>query len=90
MSRINLEDYVIDGSGAVKVLDGWRLLELDEAGIYNGADAYSTEGIKLFRAWCQENSVAFYAAPKEEFFAAHGFDYAEKTGKTYLIMENLS
>lgn len=90
MSSINLEDYVIAASGSVKELDGWRLLELDEAGIYNGVDAYSDEGIKLFKAFCKDRSVAFYAAPKDEFVAAHGYDYAEKTGKSYLIMENLS
>lgn len=90
MSNVNLENYVIGGTGAVKVLDGWRLLELDEAGIYNGVDAYSDEGIVLFKAWTEANGITFYGAPKEDFFDFEAYGLAEKAGNTYLIMENLS
>ena len=85
-----LEDYVIDGTGAIKVLDGWRLLELDEANIYGGADPYSDEGIAKFKAWSDANYVYCYSRTKENFFEFEAYELAEKADASYLIMENLS
>jgi len=87
---VSLEDFVIDGTGAVKVLDGYRLVYLDEAGIYGDADPYDAASIALFKAWLVENGVSYYGAPKEDFFSFEGIELAEKEGNTYVIMENLS
>lgn len=90
MAVVNLEDYVIDQVGNVKVLDGWRLLELDEAAIYGPNDPFGDEGIATFRTWCDFKGVTYYARPRGTFLKAEAYDIAESDGNTYLIMEDLS
>jgi hypothetical protein len=86
-----LEDFVISQHGTIKVLDGWALLYQNELGIYaDGVDQYSDEGMAAFKLWCAEHNVAFYGAPKEDFFKFEAYELAENKGASYLLMENLS
>lgn len=87
---VRLEDYVIGGTGAVKELDGWRLVALDEAGIYGDVDPYSKAGTAAFKAWCAKNSVYYYGRPRESFFNWEAIDLAEKANASYVIMEDMS
>ena len=90
MKTVNLEDYVIAQHGDVKMLDGFRLVDQDEAGIYNGIDGYSDEGIALFQAWTAENGITYYGRPREDFFEFEAYEIAEAAGNTYVIMEDMS
>ena len=81
-------------TGSVKILDGWRILELNEAGIYPNDDGwlnkYSEENCERFMRFCKERGVTYYAAPKEDFFFFKAIEKAENEGCEYLILENLS
>jgi len=87
---IRLEDYVVDQHGDIKLLDGYRLVYLDEAGIYGDVDPYSDEGIELFRAWLVEAGVSSYSRTREDFFMFEAWAQAEEEGNNYLVVEDLS
>lgn len=87
---VNLEQYVVNQHGSVKLLDGYRLVYLDEAGIYGGVDPYSDEGVELYREWLIENGVSSYSRPRESFFMFEAWAQAEEEGNTYLVAEDLS
>lgn len=94
MNMKNLEDYVVDQHGTVKILDGWRIMELDEMAIWPQddvwVDKYSDENCGRFGKWMKEKGVCYYAAPKEDFFFFKAIEKAENEGCEYLILENLS
>lgn len=84
---MNLENFVVDQIGDIKVL---TTAILDHKEIYGKSDPYSDEGSTVFRAWLAENNICFYCRPNEDFFKTEGYALAEKEGNTYLLMENLS
>lgn len=88
---VKLESLVVDQHGTVKVLDGYEIFYGKTAeAIWGELDQYSNEGIAAFKAFCAENGVSYYAAPKEDFFTWQAYELAEQEGNTYLIMDNLS
>lgn len=68
--------------------DSWEF-ELDEE-IYNDVSMYSEEGIALFKAFCAEHNVHFYAADRENFSMLEAFTEAVNAGADYLLAEDLS
>jgi len=89
-----LEDYVVNQHGSVKVLDTWRILELNEAEIYpKGTESwekYHDDNVERFINWCKEKGVTYYAQHREDFFEHKAYELAEKEGNEYLMMENMS
>ena len=90
MTTFNLEDYVIDQVGTVKVLDNWRMFENESDSIYKGMNPWNEEGAEAFKRFTAERGITFYARPREGFFKFEAYELAEAEGNTYLIMEDLS
>lgn len=61
-----------------------------EEKVYNGVDEYSNEGIALFREFCDDRGIFYYARPREDFSKREAYELAEQAGSSYLIMEDMS
>jgi len=58
--------------------------------IYGDVPTNSDEGDTIFKAWCEENNVYYYARIREDFFKHEGWNLAIKAGAEYVLMEDLS
>lgn len=87
--------FLTSEQGSVTLL-GWGELDHDtyefelDTLIYGGVGKYTDEGFALFRTFCEEHNVHFYANSKEDFHMFEAFDEAVRAGATYLMAENLS
>jgi hypothetical protein len=88
--HINLEALVVNQYGDIKVVDDYNLTYGRPSPLFGDVDPYSDGGIQIFRAFCAEKGVTYYAAPREEFFEHEAYEKAQAEGNTYLIMEDLS
>ena len=88
--HINIEDFVINQHGDVKVVDDYTLTYECPSILLGDVSPYSDEGMAIFRAFCAEKGITYYAAPNEDFFEFEAFEKAQADGNTYLIMDNLS
>jgi hypothetical protein len=66
--HINLEALVVNQYGDIKVVDDYNLTYGRPSPLFGDVDPYSDGGIQIFRAFCAEKGVTYYAAPREEFF----------------------
>jgi hypothetical protein len=55
----------------------------------NGKYSYEEEG-KLVMAWAEEYGAAYYAAPSESFFLREAAKLAYESGRSAVIVEDLS
>ena len=80
-----------DGDYTVPTLNGYKIFYGEPAReIWGDVEQYSDEGIALFQAWCKAHNIAYWAAPREDFFSWKGAEHAREQGATYLILEDLS
>lgn len=87
----NPENHVVYQHGSIKVLNAWAVLVDHADDIYGeGVEFWSTDGIEKFTTFCEKYDIHYYARPGEDFFKFEAYEEAEKAGKTYLVMENLS
>ena len=85
MVEINLEDFVHDQYGDVKILT--NAIELF---VLDGAEPYSIRGRQAFLAFLEKRDVYYYARPQKQFSIVEALQQAKDNGKTYLITEYLS
>lgn len=78
-------DYTIPTLNGYEIFYGETAKE-----IWGEVDPYEPEGIELFRAWRKKHNIAYWAAPREEFFSWKGAEHARSEGASYLILEDLS
>jgi len=91
--HIDIEAYVVGGRDGVKLVDDYDLVYGQDEGpspLYGDHAPYSDEGIAIFKEFCKEKGISYYAAPKEKFFLSAGYERAIYEGNTYLIAEDLS
>lgn len=80
-----------EGDYSIPTLNGYEIFYGEIAKeIWGDVEPYDPEGIELFRAWCKRHNIAYWAAPREEFFSWKGAAYAREQGADYLILEDLS
>lgn len=80
-----------EGDYTIPTLNGYEIFYGETAKeIWGEVDLYEPEGIALFKAWCKRYNIAYWAAPREEFFSWKGAEYAREEGADYLILEDLS
>ena len=88
MSALNLENFDVNQHGTVKVLN-FFMTPLEKE-VYNGVDEYSDIGIALFRKFCDDRGIFYYARTREDFSEFEAYNLAEQAGNEYLIMEDMS
>lgn len=85
MAEVNLEDFVYDQVGDVKLLT--NAIELF---VLDGAAPYSIRGRQAFLAFLEKRDVYYYARPRNQFSIVEALQQAKDNGKTYLVAEDLS
>lgn len=66
-----------------------EILDMHWPGGYAERPSYEEQCV-VFRAFCEENNIHYYARPREDFFAYEGWEEARKAECTGLVMEDLS
>lgn len=88
-NKTNLNNFIVDVVHDLNILTTIVLTKL-EGEIYDDVSPYSDLGIEMFKQWCNEQSVYFYARPHEVFNKMEAIELAVSSGRTYLLMEDLS
>jgi hypothetical protein len=85
MAKVNLEDFVCDQYGEVKILtNAIGLFVLD------GLNLYTIPGWTRFLEFLKDRNIAYYARPSESFCIHDAVKQANDANQTYLITEYLS